>query len=133
MPKFKPGQSGNPGGRPCGFAALVREKVNPQELIDRALEIVRGEQEVIPSERGNSVVIGPSAREQLAAMTFLADRGWGKPQQFINITDAPDDPAPNFDPTKLTTAELIELERLNEKATPSNDEAPARPGPDENA
>ncbi len=58
---FKPGQSGNPGGRPRGIAALARAHT------DRAVEVL-----VEGMEDADHKVRIAAAREVL-------DRGWGKP------------------------------------------------------
>jgi hypothetical protein len=58
---FKPGQSGNPGGRPKGIAAKAREHT------DRAVEVL-----VEGMEDDDHKVRIAAAREVL-------DRGWGKP------------------------------------------------------
>lgn len=58
---FKPGQSGNPGGRPKGIAAKAREHT------DKALDVL---------------VEGMDAddpRVRVAAAKEVLDRGWGKP------------------------------------------------------
>lgn len=58
---FKPGQSGNPGGRPKGIAAKAREHT------DTALEVlVAG-------------MADDDARVRVAAAREVLDRGWGKP------------------------------------------------------
>lgn len=59
--KFKPGVSGNPGGRPKGIAAKAREHT------DTALEVlVTG-------------MADTDARVRVAAAKEVLDRGWGKP------------------------------------------------------
>lgn len=58
---FKPGQSGNPGGRPKGLAAKARE------YADRALEVIAEALEDVD----------PKVR--LAAAKEVFDRGYGKP------------------------------------------------------
>lgn len=58
---FKPGQSGNPGGRPKGIAAIAREHT------DRAIEVL-----VEGMESGDE-------RVKQAAASAILDRGWGKP------------------------------------------------------
>ncbi len=75
-----PGQSGNPGGRPRGLAALVREQTNDgKELVDLMLSILRGELVIDGNE--------PTHRERMAAAEWLADRGFGKPETTnVNLT-----------------------------------------------
>lgn len=59
--KWKPGQSGNPGGRPKGIAALARAHT------DKALEVlVEGMDNDDP-------------RVRVTAAKEVLDRGWGKP------------------------------------------------------
>src|SRR6516162_6174725 len=69
MSKFKPGQSGNPGGRPKGFAE-VRELAREHTVaaIDKLVAIM---------------TTGQSEQAQLLAANSLLDRGWGKPTQPI--------------------------------------------------
>jgi hypothetical protein len=69
MSKFKPGQSGNPGGRPKGFAE-VRELAREHTVaaIEKLVAIM---------------TTGQSEQAQLLAANSLLDRGWGKPTQPI--------------------------------------------------
>ena len=69
MSKFKPGQSGNPGGRPKGFAE-VRELARDHTVaaIEKLVAIM---------------TTGQSEQAQLLAANSLLDRGWGKPTQPI--------------------------------------------------
>ena len=65
--RFLPGVSGNPGGRPLGFAAEIREQTRDgAELIEFMLAVFRGEH-------------GEDIRTRADAATWLADRGHGKP------------------------------------------------------
>ena len=68
---WKPGQSGNPQGRPKGIAAVVKDRVEPSELVDILLDAARD----------------PRAKvsERIAAVRELADRGWGKAPAFAAI------------------------------------------------
>ncbi len=69
---FKPGESGNPRGRPrtgLAFAERVRERVDPDLVIDLALRVASDE-EMPPAER-------------LAALLPLIDRGFVKPPTTI--------------------------------------------------
>jgi hypothetical protein len=69
---FKPGQSGNPSGRPKDILGpIVKKKTKDGvELVDRVLEIFRssGDDEIV-----------------IKAATWLADRGWGKPAQSVEV------------------------------------------------
>ena len=68
---WKPGQSGNPAGRPRGIASAVKERVNPEELVEILLGVARDERSKAP--------------ERIAAVRELADRGWGKAPAFAAI------------------------------------------------
>ena len=59
--RFRPGQSGNPGGRPKGIAAKAREHT------DRAIEVLA---EALESQ---------DERVRVTAAEKLLDRGYGKP------------------------------------------------------
>jgi Family of unknown function (DUF5681) len=62
---FKPGQSGNPGGRPKGFAHRIRELTDDgAELVEQALGVLRNED--------------ASLKDQAEARHWLADHGFGK-------------------------------------------------------
>lgn len=72
--RFQPGQSGNPGGRPRGLAASVKELVTPEQVAQGFYEIA-----VDPRAK---------ASERIAAWRELADRGWGKAPAFAAIEGA---------------------------------------------
>lgn len=57
---FKPGQSGNPGGRPKGIAAKAREHT------DKCIEVLA------------DALLSDEARTRIAAAHELLDRGYGK-------------------------------------------------------
>jgi len=64
-PAWGKGVSGNPGGKPKSFGALIREQTGDgAELVAIALEIVRARRKPV--------------KYRLQALEWLADRGWGK-------------------------------------------------------
>lgn len=97
---FKPGQSGNPGGRP---AAIKEVRDLAREQTDGAIRAL-----VHVMEAGKS----ESAR--VAAAQALLDRGWGRPTQALEHSGPGGSPL--IDLGKLTDRELEALERIYEKA-----------------
>ena len=97
---FKPGQSGNPGGRPKGVAKTVRELVggDPEELVRILFSIAKD----------------ASARnaDRISASKELLERGWGKAPVSVADDGTPQD-------MDAMTAEALaivdELERMREE------------------
>lgn len=78
MPKaqtqFKPGQSGNPGGRPKGIAAKAREHG------DKALDVLA------------AALDDDDPKTRIAAAKEILDRGYGKPLTMTaDVTNRLDD------------------------------------------
>ena len=70
---FKPGQSGNPGGRPKGVATTVREVCGGSPLVLAQVLLAIAEN---PRARD---------RDRIAAASVLLDRGWGKAPAFTAV------------------------------------------------
>lgn len=85
---FKPGQTGNPGGRPKGLAAMVREVVGEdgQQLVKAMAVIAVGTAAQVRTFFGEHVK--RTARDRMQAVEFLADRGFGKAPQEVSVTGA---------------------------------------------
>ena len=90
--RWAPGQSGNPGGRPGGVAA-VRElaRNHTAEAIECLLKEMRK---------------GDTSHARIAAANALLDRGWGRPTQPL-AGDAEEPPVE----IRMTRAELAEQAR----------------------
>jgi len=90
--KFVKGFTANKGGRPKGLAALVREQTDDgKELVRLMWEIAQGTLFVTDTYydatgKERKVDKEPSHRDREAAIEWLADRGWGKPSQSLDVT-----------------------------------------------
>lgn len=73
---WKPGQSGNPAGRPRGIARTVRERCggDPELLVDILLSVAQDETQ--------------RASDRTNAARALIEHGWGKPPAFAAIEGA---------------------------------------------
>ena len=88
MAKFKPGQSGNPGGRPKVLGevqTLARQYTT--EAIEALVAIMRNKK-------------APPAAVALASNSIL-DRGYGRPAQAISVSRPT--------PEEMTDAELLAI------------------------
>jgi len=108
---WKNGQSGNPGGRPKGFAGmrdLARQKT--EKAIETLESVMNGKN------------TPPNAR--VAAAVALLDRGWGRPPQAMEVlASEKENQSPSWDLSKLTDKELEVLRGLGEKATMKGSES----------
>ena len=94
---WKPGQSGNPSGRPKGtrdLAGYVLETTDGgKELVDALLSIVRGVTPNVPVQEGSKSRKDQQVRpaDQLKAIEMLLDRGFGRSPQQLDIAHSVSD------------------------------------------
>ena len=94
---WKPGQSGNPSGRPKGtrdLAGYVLETTDGgKELVDALVSIVRGTMPDLPMQEGSRPRKDQQVRpaDQLKAIEMLLDRGFGRSPQQLDIAHSVSD------------------------------------------
>jgi hypothetical protein len=80
------GVSGNPLGGRVGLVALARrvreETGDGQELVQLFLTIMRGE----PVRHSDGKMRHPKLEHRMWAAAWLADRGWGRAKELIELT-----------------------------------------------
>jgi hypothetical protein len=77
---FRPGQSGNPGGRPQSLGRFIRERTeNGGDLVAFHLAVVWGTQADLLTW---GIEKTPTVAEKQASTNWLADRGFGKAKEI---------------------------------------------------
>ena len=120
----KGGPSPNPGGRPPNGHTLterIRATVDPEELVAIAVSIARGcpmafTADGRPASPDNPSAIPvdiPDSKSRIAALNWLADRGYSRPPQHVEVKT---EVIAKVDFSKLSDKELDEYERLLELA-----------------
>lgn len=98
--RFKPGQSGNPGGRPKGVAALARE--HTPEAIKALVAALK------------------CKKERVSAAIALLDRGWGKPVQSHDLRH-------NFAASAAADADLLAIALTGSGITAATEDSAEQP------
>ena len=75
MARFKPGQSGNPGGRP--------------KVVAEVQELARQHAPAAIAELGRLALKARNETTRVAAIRELLDRGYGKPRLGVELTSPP--------------------------------------------
>ena len=94
---WKPGQSGNPSGRPKGtrdLAGYVLETTDGgKELVDALVSIARGVMPNVPVQKSSRPRKEQQVRpaDQLKAIEMLLDRGFGRSPQQLDIAHSVSD------------------------------------------
>jgi hypothetical protein len=94
---WKPGQSGNPSGRPRGtrdLAGYVLESTDGgKELVDALVSIARGVMPNVAAEESSRPRKDQQVRpaDQLKAIEMLLDRGFGRSPQQLDIAHSVSD------------------------------------------
>ena len=94
---WKPGQSGNPSGRPRGtrdLAGYVLETTDDgKELIDALVCLARGVLPHVAAQKGSRPRKDQQVRpaDQLKAIEMLLDRGFGRSPQQLDIAHSVSD------------------------------------------
>jgi hypothetical protein len=78
--------SGNPNGRSKGLARFIRESTRDgQEIAEFFLKAFRGE--LLDDPAFGKVRPDHHVEIQFEAAKWLAERGWGKPTQYVAVDD----------------------------------------------
>ena len=107
---WKPGQSGNPSGRPRGtrdLAGYVLETTaGGKELVDALVSIAKGAMPNLAVQKGSRPRKDQQVRpaDQLKAIEMLLDRGFGRSPQQLDIAHSVTDR-----PLKHLSDEMLQL------------------------
>jgi len=124
--QFKPGQSGNPGGRPKTTITVMR---NGQPVLMSVAELAREHTEACILALAAIVGAGNNADRNQAAKLLL-EFGWGKPKQSLELAGPGGGPIRTADDSvaslaRLSVDELRQLEAIRAKlSTPADDGDP---------
>jgi hypothetical protein len=112
---FRPGQSGNPGGKKKGVAAMVRGQTHGgRDIIAFMVAVMQGrtyEYPDLPGGPHKGVAYVPSPDERLQAAQWLGDRAFGKAPTVVEATVEVDSTVTHVDVLEAHLAEE-DVERL---------------------
>lgn len=110
---FAKGQSGNPGGRPTKPKTIEQRRLEADvrmlardrgaEAVGKLVDLMKGVVRVEIDSRPVEVLVPPMT--QLAAANALLDRGYGRPQQSVEMSDKDGDPIEHHE---VSTLEIIQ-------------------------
>lgn len=107
---WKPGQTGNPGGRPRGVERRAREAVEARSYTDANGVEHSGVDALMAVYLDVAFSKEAKPRERVDAATAALDRGWGKAKQIVQIGETS---SSDVDLDQMTDEELAaELARL---------------------
>lgn len=84
--QFKPGETGNAGGRPKGLERTAREAMAVREYTDASGQVHKGIDAAFACLLDILFDAKTSPRERIAAFKEWCDRGYGKAKQTVNVT-----------------------------------------------
>lgn len=117
---FSKGKSGNPGGRPRGLQRLIREKLGRRGWS----RVVETQYLIATGQFVSDSKLGLQAKEVTAAAKWLADRGFGLPQQHVDVTSSASSVGQvsvSFDSSAMDDEHLAEVERRLSEASGADD------------
>ena len=115
--RFKPGQSGNPGGRAKGLERIVRETIAAQKALDPVMGELDGWQAM--SKHLYEIAMGED-RDRVPAAKLLYERAYGQAKQKVEL--AGDVVAGDIDAKRMAPLTVQQLEALAVLDVPSDDD-----------
>lgn len=106
---FLPGVSGNPGGRPKGLQRSAREALALREYVAKDGQTYTGPAAANQCLLDIAFDVDENTRERLRAFEVVFDRGYGKPVQAVELSEAP---TREIDMSALSEAQLDALATL---------------------